>query len=341
VGGEHVNHIISSMQKPIQKPFVVCETWAKEYVDTSMAGVAERAIFFDKFSSNPEFSDVSVGVALFEKECCDFIISVGGGTAIDVAKGVNILRGENSAELLDAPRAKHLTLPTTAGTGSESTCFSVLYKNEEKISIEHKGILPEYVILEPKFLHTLPSYYKKSALLDALCQAVESLWANGKTAESKAYATSAVRMIFEDVDDFLAGGQESALRILQAANLAGKAINITRTTAAHAMSYKLSTMFGLAHGHAVAVCMQPVWRHLLEVDSNLIENSRENYEKFVRLLKEMDLRHISGTVGDIDTLAVELADSVNIQRLGNHPVSLSKELLIEMYSEILTDLSKL
>ena len=131
------------------------------------------------------------------------------------------------------------------------------------------------------------------------------------------------------------------MRILQAANLAGKAINITRTTAAHAMSYKLSTMYGLAHGHAVAVCMQPVWKHLMDIVSNLIENSCENYEKFVKLLNEFDLRHISGVVGDIDILAVELADSVNIQRLSNHPVALSKQLLTEMYSEILTDLSKL
>ena len=161
VGGQHVNRVISSIQESVQKPFVVCEAWAKEFVVSSMAGVAERAIFFDKFSSNPEFSDIWAGVDLFEKECCDFIISIGGGTAIDVAKGVNILRGENSTDLLDAPRAKHLTLPTTAGTGSESTCFSVLYKNGEKISIEHKGILPEYVILEPKFLHTLPYITKR------------------------------------------------------------------------------------------------------------------------------------------------------------------------------------
>ncbi|MCL2547439.1 MAG: phosphonoacetaldehyde reductase [Oscillospiraceae bacterium] len=323
----HMSEIVSGAKRP----FVVCKPRVKESLPR-----LDSTVYFDQFTPNPMLADVLDGVALFERESCDFMVSVGGGSAIDVAKGINILQGDDSAALLDAPRARHLTVPTTAGTGSESTCFSVLYKDGEKISVEQAGILPEFVILDPVFLRTLPLYHKKSALLDALCQALESLWAKGKTPTSKAYALDAIDVILADMDGYLAGDDSSALRILQAANLSGKAINIGKTTAAHAMSYKLSTVFGIAHGHAVALCLPYVAEHLLAVGAAPSEFSQKDYDRFVSILIGLDMAFDFAAHGDVsEAMIASLAASVNPGRLGNHAVDISTDTLASMYRKVL------
>jgi len=302
-----------------KKPFVVSgsfETQAREIF-------GENAVYFNKFTSNPVVDDVAAGVALFEKTGCDFIISFGGGSAIDTAKSIK----------KDIGQVCHLAIPTTAGTGSEATRFAVLYEAGEKQSIENDALLPEYVILNASYLQTLPLYHKKSAMLDALCQAIESIWSVNHTYESVAYALSAVRTIFDNVDAYLQdnGDAASALRILNASHLAGKAINITKTTAPHAMSYKLTTKFGLAHGHAVALCMMPVWRHLLECDAAPETLQQQFLDEFTDLLYKMNINAGFDGLDGIAESADVLAASVNAERLGNHPVKLSCEAIAEMY----------
>ena len=311
-----------------KKPFVVCKPRVKDVISSWGLDL----VFFDEFTPNPDFDQVLKGIQLFKKEDCDLIVSIGGGSAIDVAKGISILRGKDM-ELLNKPRAKHLSIPTTAGTGSESTRFAVLYTNGEKFSVEHESILPEYVILDPEFLDTLPIYHKKSALLDALCQAVESIWAKGQTFESKAYALSALNIILNNIDAYLDGDKESALRILQASNLAGRAINISKTTAAHAMSYKLSSLFGIAHGHAVALCMLHVWAHLIKGNNTPSELHAEMYTTFRDIVVKLDMDYDFGYVPE--SLLSELVSSVNIHRLSNHPIRLSDHELAYIYQMVL------
>ena len=310
-----------------KKPFVVCKPRVKNIISS----LGLNFVYFYRFTPNPDLNQVLNGIELFEKQGCDLIVSIGGGSAIDVAKGVNILSGKGM-EMLAKPRAKHLSVPTTAGTGSESTRFAVLYMNEQKFSVEHERVLPEYVILDPEFLKTLPIYHKKSTLLDALCQAIESLWSKGQTSESKAYALSAINVILDNIDAYLAGDKESALRILQGANLAGRAINISKTTAAHAMSYKLSSIFKIAHGHAVALCIIYVWEHLIKGDNIPAELPPTMYTIFQDIMIKLDMFYDFGVVPE--SLINELVSSVNVQRLGNHPVSLSEHELADIYRMI-------
>lgn len=306
-----------------KKPLVVCGS-AREKVQEYFG---TDAVYFSGFKPNPEMVDIDIGRKLFEKEKCDFIVSVGGGSAIDTAK---CIKGDN-------PQLRHLAIPTSAGTGSESTSFAVVYENGVKQSIENAHIMPDYVILDSYFLETLTDYHKKSTLLDALCQATESLWAKGRTPESETYARAARKLIWENATDYLTGKGSAlcAQRVLGAANLAGKAINISKTTAAHAMSYKLSAIFGIAHGHAVALCLVPVWRHLLETGNAPGALSEDELEDFVALFDFMNLSVDFGRYkGDMSSLLQTLAASVNAQRLGNHPVALTEDELADMYKRI-------
>ncbi|MCL2577723.1 MAG: iron-containing alcohol dehydrogenase [Defluviitaleaceae bacterium] len=315
----HIENILS--QAKSKKPFIVCG------IDKDSANklIGDNIVCFEEFTPNPDVSEVDAGISLFEKEKCDFIISIGGGSAIDIAKCINMMD-------CGTPRTTHLAIPTTAGTGSESTCFAVLYKNGEKISVENPHLIPKYVILDSAFLGTLPMYHKKSTALDALCQSIESLWARGKTTESESYASSAMHLIYENIEGYISGNASCAMRMLQASNLSGKAINISKTTAAHAMSYKMTAMFGLAHGHAVALCLPVVWAKLLE--SNVLpEVLNENQlHKFISVFRKMKLEFDFAVI--TNDIAKELADSVNIQRLNNHPVKITKSELVEMYKTL-------
>ena len=314
------------------RPFVVCGHARK---DAEML-FGPDAVYFSGFTSNPGYHEIMAGISVFEEEHCDFIASIGGGSAIDTAKCVNMLESGDSVALRDSPRAKHLAIPTTAGTGSESTSIAVMYKEGIKQSIAHSGIIPDYAILDSDLLATLPMYHKKSALLDALCQSIESLWAKGKTQYSTPYAMGAIRIIQEDADGYISGSPGCSQRILNAANLSGNAISISKTTAAHAMSYKLSTMIGLAHGHAVALCLLYVWAHFLESGGIAGVQTVIRYDEFTSMLARIGLaQNIFVQADELESVLQELVVSVNVERLSNHPVDLSEAEIADMYRGIL------
>lgn len=314
-------------------------------------------VYFDNFSSNPVYQSVVEGIDIFHRENCEMIIAIGGGSAIDVAKCIKLYSNMDEQRNFLKQEVKEnsiplMAIPTTAGTGSESTRFAVIYYNGEKQSISHESIIPDYVILEPELLVSLPLYQKKSTLMDALCQAIESMWSVNSTPESMEYSKKAISIIISSYEDYLAGVPNTNEKILKAANLAGQAINITQTTAAHAMSYKITSLFGIPHGHAVALCLPGVWRYM---NSHLdlctdprgpghfncilhdiatcmgVNTSEEAAVYFEKIMGKMDLK-IDIRINETQLLL--LADSVNPIRLRNNPIQLEKEVLKRLYADI-------
>lgn len=314
---------------------------------------------FRNFSSNPDYISATKGVSFFQKEGCEAVIAVGGGSAMDVAKCIKLFSSMSEGEsyLKQVPVENNMILvavPTTAGTGSESTSFAVVYFDGEKQSVSHESILPQYVVLDGSFLENLPDYQKKCTLLDALCQAIESKWSVNSTAKSQDFANEAISGILSNWKSYLSGDSKSNERILHAANMAGQAINITQTTAAHAMSYKITSMFGIPHGHAVALCLPHVWRYMIEHTVLCSDERGESYlqgilqeladlfdaggslsavEKFQGMMSQMDMDLTEMILpAQLEMLAV----SVNPGRLKNNPLPLSKQVLTVMYSKIFT-----
>jgi len=186
----------------------------------------------------------------------DLIIAVGGGTIIDIAKIISIAYSnqcEKVAEILSdktlANRLDLIFIPTTAGTGSEATSFAVVYQDKVKISIDHQSLLPTYVVLDPLLLKSLPAPVLNSTVLDALAQAIESIWARGGTGESREYSKEAIGLILDNLDKENSIDRLSGLQV--ASHLAGKAINISKTTLPHSISYPITSYFGVSHGIAV------------------------------------------------------------------------------------------
>lgn len=272
---------------------------------------------FGAFTPNPKMEEALNGVELFKGSGCDTILAVGGGSPIDIAKCIKYY------SQADAPI---IAIPTTAGTGSESTHFAVIYENGKKLSVAAPELLPDIVILEPSTLKNVPEYTRKATMMDALCHSVESYWARKSTPESRELARNAIRLIKEGREAYLANEDEGNDLMMEAANLAGQAINITTTTAAHAMCYKITSMYGFQHGHAAAICLSEVWKHI-DAAPGITRDD------FATLIEELKLEN---PVSDDPERDVEiLADSVNVQRLSNSPVLFDRDQLAAMYRNII------
>ncbi len=317
-------------------------------------------VLFDNFSSNPLYEDVVRGVELFEKNGCDAIVAVGGGSCIDVAKCIklfsNLPHGSNylQAEWTDSG-IPLIAIPTTAGTGSESTRYAVIYHEGTKQSISHPSIIPNYAILEPEVLLTLPIYQKKCTLLDALCQGIESWWSINSTELSIYHSTFAVSTIIENMENYLNGGDMLATRlVMDAANRAGQAICITQTTAPHAFSYKLTSIYGLPHGHAVAVCLPAIWHYMLSSRNSCVDARgwdhvqkvfdaisqtmhcycpQEAIDWFQSMLTKFEINY--PTSKDRERELNLLTESVNPIRLKNSPVAIDRDAAYNIYNSIL------
>ncbi len=300
-------------------------------------------VLFSGYSPNPKQPEVLAGLAEFREKGCDGIVAVGGGSAMDVAKCIKLLAstGESEYPGFGAPLKRNVPLiaiPTTAGTGSESTHFAVVYIDGEKHSIAHDSLLPDYVVLEPELLRSLPEYHKKASLLDALAQCVESTWAKGATAQSKGYARRGLELILDNFFPYFhkgTGFDVEATRAIQlAANYSGRAINLTKTTAPHAMSYGLTSQYGLAHGHAAALSLRAVWSYYMAV----AEEGGPGTSRLRRSLNELNAIFGVPTTSDalgkldaiLDTLHLDdtidvqaLVGGVNAERLGNSPVPMT------------------
>ena len=287
---------------------------------------------FSEFSPNPEIQSVEQGTALLQREGCTGICAVGGGSALDVAKGIRVAT--------DTPLL--IVIPTTAGSGSEATPYAVVYRNGCKESITQPGCLPDYVLLDPTLLETLPLYQRKATMLDALCHCIESVWSVHATEHSRALARRGIQLCLQHYDGYLHNVPADNRGMQQAAFHGGQAIAITQTTAAHAMSYRLTTRYGIAHGHAVGLCLLPLWKQLERrgAASEALEQLRiafgahsvpEAMERYAQLLQGLALTVPKPTEEE----RMELARSVNPTRLHNHPISLTEPELQRLYAEAL------
>ena len=340
-----------------KRPFVVGSLKRQENLRVHLP---ENSVVFSDYQPNPLYENVQAGVKLFREEGCDTIIAVGGGSAMDVAKCIKLYGnlpgdGENGS-WLNAEYVENnipfLAMPTTAGTGSEATRYAVIYYDGRKQSVTSESVIPDTVLMDPNTLITLPLYQKKATMCDALCHAIESFWSVNSTDESKVYSRRAIELIMVNMDGYLENTEEGRSNMLFAANIAGKAINITQTTAGHAMCYKITSLFGSAHGHAAILCNRVLFPWMIENTDKCIDPRGQEYlratlyeigqamgcetpelaaKKLKRIFEKLQL--------DVPTASeaqfVELKTSVNPVRLKNHPIALDVDTIDMLYHRIL------
>ena len=215
---------------------------------------------------NPTLAQVREAVALAREYSPDAVLGIGGGSAMDVAKCAAVLvgcPGDPGAYLLqpgpipDDRVPLLVQVPTIAGSGSEVTSFATVYAEQRKHSLDHPSARADHVLIDPDLAATVPASTAAASALDALGQAVESAWAVAATPGSRRLAVRALETLAPVLDAAASCGTfaDPKLRteLARGAALAGAAINTSRTTAAHALSYALTAQLGVAHGAAVGL----------------------------------------------------------------------------------------
>ena len=306
--------------------------------------------FYSDFSANPKYEEAVVGAKLCEEFLPNAIIAIGGGSVMDMAKLIRHIAQKSNIPLI--------SIPTTAGTGAESTKFAVCYIDGVKQSIDRPEMLPNIAVLMPDLTMSGSKYLTATCAFDAFAQAVEAYWNRSATEESDAFAKEAIVMLFLGLTQFIESHgtciEQRNWRemMMGGANMAGQAINLTRTTAPHAMSYVLTSKYGYAHGHAVALSFPYIAKlnMLCQRDQYTGINYTAYREKMIWLAKclglagqqdiEITLRNFIKALGlgyradsYVDTALV--AQSINLERAGNNPHKLTAEIITEAAESIL------
>lgn len=325
-----------------------------------------QTCYFCEFEENPKIDDLQRGLKLFQQQNNDIIVAVGGGSVLDMAKLIRILSCQNISpvEIVHGQNSIHsrgvplIAIPTTAGTGSEATHFAVIYINREKFSIAHEYVLPDVVIIDPDLTYSLSPKITATTGMDALSQAIESYWCVNSTYESKGYAKEAISLVLKNLARAVhEPTPEIRYAMCTAAYLAGQAINITKTTAPHAISYPITSYFGVPHGHAVGLTLG----EFLIYNSQVVNDDVTDYRgaSYVReiikdicelfeetesiatcnrinnLMQSIGLKTKLGDFGIMEHDDYELiVENVNLERLGNNPRNVTKECLISLMKSI-------
>ena len=311
--------------------------------------------FFFKKKTIPEYSELLEIVKEIQNYSPDLIIAAGGGSVLDYAKIANVIELNSntkreitsSSYKLKKKERRLLAIPTTAGSGAEVTSNAVIYINNIKYSIEGDLVKPDHFFLIPDFITGASNMIKASAGFDAIAQSIESLISRNSNNESVDYAKKSLNLSFEFFIKFLSKpNHENTCAMALAANLSGKAINISKTTAPHAVSYPFTALFNVNHGHAVSLTLNKfmVFNYENLGSSNVTFDLKKRFEilfdltksknindfnmHIIQIKREANLEHNFKKLGiDIESSISKIMGGINNQRLINNPIKIDNEII--------------
>lgn len=224
---------------------------------------------FTETEGNPSTDTVVKATEGFKKSKADFIVAFGGGSPLDVAKAVavlatyggNIVDYEGAGKVM-GPVVPMIAIPTTAGTGSEVTAFSVItdHSRNYKLTVVSNYLLPAYVILDPDLIATVPANTAAACGIDAMVHALEAYISKAASPFSDIFAREALRLIGGSIRDYVADRSNPAAceSMMVGSLFAGIAFSHARLGNVHAMSHPVSTYFDVPHGVANAILLPTV-----------------------------------------------------------------------------------
>jgi alcohol dehydrogenase len=267
------------------------------YADPIFTALAARisalagapALIVDDVQPNPDLAALAPACARLAAQRIELIVALGGGSVIDTAKVLAASGGDFARvqrHLLEGAKAAPLptpipilAVPTTAGTGSEVTCWATVWDGAggRKFSLADSRLYPERALVDPELTHAAPAGLTVSTGLDALSHALESIWNRNANPVSGQFAVAAAREILATLPALLRAPRDAALRrrMAQAALFAGIAFSNTKTALAHSISYAVTLRHGLAHGLACSFTLPQVMRSVIGADAACDARLRE------------------------------------------------------------------
>lgn len=280
---------------------------------------------YDKTVANPTTTNVSEALTLYYNNNCNAIIGFGGGSSMDCAKavGARVAKPRQPLSKMKGILKVHkklpllIAIPTTAGTGSETTLAAVITDAEtrHKYPINDFSLIPRFAVLDPKVTLTLPPFITATTGMDALTHAVEAYIGNSNTYGTRKDALLAVRLIFKNLDTAYTDGRnvEARRNMLRASFYAGCAFTKSYVGYVHAVAHSLGGQYNIPHGLANAILLpfvleaygECIYKKLyqLALAAGVAQKS-DSYEagaqKFIQAIKDMKTRYqIGDTISEI------------------------------------------
>lgn len=285
---------------------------AEQYL--RQAGLA--VIVFDGVEENPTTKHVAQGLAVAQRERIDFIASIGGGSAMDCAKGINFLF-TNGGEMKDywgvgkatKPMLPSVGIPTTAGTGSEAQSFALVSDpvTHFKMACGDKKAAFKVAFLDPELTLTQPTQVAALTAMDAVTHAIEAHVSTKSSSLSKSFSREAWRLLQGNVIKVLNHPKDLEARaaVQWGAHLAGLAIENAMLGAAHALANPLTAHYGMVHGQAVGQLLP----HVIRFNGSVVPND------YADLLHAASLRTLeAGPAESLARYVIEIADAAQLPK---------------------------
>ena len=308
---------------------------------------------YDKTVANPTTVNVDEALHMYLDNDCQAIIGFGGGSSMDCAKATaaRIAKPHQSLAQMKGILKVHkklpllIAIPTTAGTGSEVTCVSVLsdHANGKKAPIVSEGFYPAAAIIDPELTYTMPPQVTAGTGIDVLSHAIEGYWSKGHQPICDVLAMHAAELVFKYVYRAYRkpDNEEAREKMCEASLIAGLAFTLPKTTSSHACSFPLTNIYHIPHGEACGLTLD----YFIRINAK--GEGGERVEEFARRIGFKDAEEMADAVlelkkkmglrcdlKDLELDDDQIAELVRISRhpnLYNNPVEITDEMLDEMY----------
>jgi alcohol dehydrogenase class IV len=308
----------------VTDPGVIAAGWARE-VGEALDEASVPYALFSGVSPNPRAGEVMVGVEYYRLQSCDVIVAVGGGSAIDCAKGIGVV-SSNRRHILELegvdnvaePMPPLICVPTTGGTSADVSQFAIITDLElrTKVAIISKSVVPDVSLVDPETLTTMDPYLTACTGMDAFVHAVEAFVSNAHSPLTDVHALEAIRLIRPNLAACLRDPANVALRseVMLGSLEAGLAFSNASLGAVHAMAHSLGGYLDLPHGE----CNTMLLRHVAAFN---FESATERFERIGQAMG-LDLRGMrtsekqGAVLGAIEALRMEVGVTTTLASRG-------------------------
>ncbi len=276
--GRYILHFASNNPMVVTDENLLSYPWFTDIIDEVRKCVPNFSIFH-QVTPNPRDYEVMLGADQFILDKCDLIIAVGGGSAIDCAKGISIVSA-NGGNILDYegvdeinfPGPPLICIPTTAGASADVSQFAIIYDSTNKIkkAIISKKVVPDLALLDPVPLMTMEPYLVACTGMDALTHAIEAYVSNANSPLANVHALESIRMISENIEEAVKVDKQIDIifNMMLGSLHAGLAFSNASLGLVHAMSHSMGGLFDLPHGECNGILLE----HIIDYNFDAVVN---------------------------------------------------------------------
>ena len=302
---------------------------------------------FDEIKENPELTSIIRGAEIFRSSACDFVIGIGGGSPLDAAKAISVAAANqldiNQLYTIELFHKAYpiIAIPTTSGTGSEVTQYSVLNddRSGKKAGWGHPLAFPKLALVDPRYTLSLNPRITLNTAIDALSHLLEGIYSVNREPLCYPFIHKGISLIIKNLPHVLQEPKDLAARaaLCQASLYGGMAISQSSTSLQHSIGYPLTTTFNVPHGLANGIVMKQIMLLYMPAVKDLLEDAFGSFgysvERFFAWLKSLKLKADIQITNEF--ILQKVPEVMNSRNMLNNPLEVSAEQVAELYRSLM------